>query len=136
MQITENIIQDLLPLYLAEEVSMETKAMIEDYLETDVQLAKMVEKAKLVPQTAEIVEPVDMDDEMKTFRKAQRKMFQEHMFAQYYVFLGLSIFFTLIWLLVVFFEVGRMGFPTFVVAAGCWIGMINIHVQISELGKG
>ena len=135
MQITENIIHDLLPLYLAEEVSMETKAMIEDYLETDVQLAKMVEKAKLVPQTAEIVEPVDMDDEMKTFRKAQRKMLQEHMFVQYYVFLGLSIFFTLSWLLVIFFEVGRMGFPTFAVAAACWIAMINIHVQISNIGQ-
>ena len=135
MQITENIIHDLLPLYLAEEVSMETKAMIEDYLETDVQLAKMVEKAKLVPQTADIVEPIDMDDEMRTFRKAQRKMLQEHMFVQYYVFLGLSIFFTLTWLLVLFFEVGRMGFATFAVAAACWIGMINIHGQISNMGQ-
>ncbi|MEM7336679.1 MAG: hypothetical protein AAF490_31660 [Chloroflexota bacterium] len=114
---------------------METKAMIEDYLETDVQLAKMVEKAKLVPQKAEIIQPVDMDDEMKTFRKAQRKMLQEHIFTQYYVFLGLSIFFTLIWLLVVFFEVSRMGFPAFMVATICWIAMGNIHVQISNLGK-
>ena len=136
MQITENIIQDLLPLYLAEEVSMETRVMIEDYLETDVQLAKMVEKAKLVPQTADIIDPIDMDDEMKTFRKAQRKMLQDHMIVQYYVFFGLSIFFTLIWLLSIFFEVGRLGFPTFAVASICWIVMINIHIQISNLVKG
>ena len=135
MQITQEIIQDLLPLYLAEEVSMETKAMIEGYLDTDIKMAKMVEQAKLVPQTAQFPEPVDMDDEMKTFRKAQRKMFQEHWFAQYYVFLGLSIFFTLIWLLVIFIDVGRMGFPTFAVAGICWIALINISVHINTLAK-
>lgn len=135
MQLPSEIVQDLLPLYLAEEVSMETKTMIEDYLETDVKLAKMVEQAKLVPQTAEIVEPVDMDDEMKTFRKAQRKLVQEHMFAQYYVFLGLGIFFALIWFLSIFFEVAYLGVASFMMASICWIFMGNIHVQISKMGK-
>lgn len=135
MELTPHIVQDLLPLYLAEEVSMETKAAIDTYLENDVALAKMVEQAKLVPQVAELSQPVEMEDELKTFRKAQRKLFQDHMFAQYYVFLGLSVFFTLIWFLTILFEVYRMGFATFMVATVCWIVMIIIHVQISEMAK-
>lgn len=133
MQITRELIQDLLPLYLAEEVSMETAALIEEYLETDVQLAKMMEQSKLVESTI-LPEPVEMDDEMRAFRKAQRKMYQEFKFTQYYVFFGLGIFFTLVWLLMLFFNVSRMGFPTFSIAAICWIAMININVQIDQMG--
>lgn len=135
MQITRETIQDLLPLYLTEEVSMETRAMIDEYLETDIKLAKIVEKAQLVPQSAEFINSVELDDKMKTFRKAQRKMIQNHWFAQYYIFLGLSIFFTLAWIVTIFFEVSRMGFPTFVVASLCWVALINVSEHINKMAE-
>jgi len=133
MQITREIIQDLLPLYLAEEVSMETREMIDEYLETDVKLAKIVEKAQLVPQSAEFIDPMELDDEIKTFRKVQRKMIQKHWFTQYYIFLGLSIFFTLAWVVTIFFEVSRMGFPTFAVASLFWVALINVNEHINKM---
>ena len=39
MNIPKHLIIDLLPLYLADEVSDETRTLIEDYLKTDPQLA-------------------------------------------------------------------------------------------------
>ncbi len=40
MKITRNVILDLLPMYLANEVSSETHTLIEKYLETDPELAQ------------------------------------------------------------------------------------------------
>ncbi|GAH31500.1 unnamed protein product, partial [marine sediment metagenome] len=45
MKITRNVILDLLPLYLADEVSEDTRALIEKYLKTDPQLAKVAKQS-------------------------------------------------------------------------------------------
>jgi hypothetical protein len=39
MEITRNVILDLLPLYLADEVSDDTRLLVEKYLETNPELA-------------------------------------------------------------------------------------------------
>jgi hypothetical protein len=44
VEITRNIVQDLLPLYLAGEVCPETRAFVEDYLSRDRTLAAEVER--------------------------------------------------------------------------------------------
>jgi hypothetical protein len=41
MKVTRDVIYDLLPLYFAGEVSMDTRALIEEFLETDADFAKM-----------------------------------------------------------------------------------------------
>ena len=46
MEITREVILDLLPLYLANEVSSATRALIEEYLETDPKLAKLARQQK------------------------------------------------------------------------------------------
>ncbi len=46
MEVTRNIIQDLLPLYLAGEVCQETRALVEEFLSRDATLAAEVERLK------------------------------------------------------------------------------------------
>ncbi len=46
MEITRNVIQDLLPLYLAGEASAETQALVEEFLSRDATLAAEVERLK------------------------------------------------------------------------------------------
>lgn len=46
MEITRNVIQDLLPLYLAGEVCPETRALVEEFLARDATLAAEVERMK------------------------------------------------------------------------------------------
>ena len=57
MEITREVILDLLPLYLAGEGSPGTRALVEKYLETEPELARMAKQAdpsgllKAVPLT-------------------------------------------------------------------------------------
>lgn len=46
MEITRNVMQDLLPLYLAGEVCPETRALVEEFLARDATLAAEVERLK------------------------------------------------------------------------------------------
>ena len=62
MEITRNVILDLLPLYAANEVSADTRALIEKYLETDPEL----EKPEDIPV------PLSQNDEIKAYKKARR----------------------------------------------------------------
>ena len=45
MKITRNVIIDLLPLYMADEVSADTRALVDSYLVTDPELAKIAEQS-------------------------------------------------------------------------------------------
>lgn len=71
MEITRNVILDLLPLYLANEVSADTRALIEKYLETDPELAHVV-KHSSAALPKEIPVPLTQDDKMRAYRKAKR----------------------------------------------------------------
>jgi hypothetical protein len=46
MQVTRDIVQDLLPVYLAGEASADTRAVVEEYLATDTQLREIVEASR------------------------------------------------------------------------------------------
>jgi len=48
MEIERNVILDLLPMYLADEVSPETRELVDKYLETDQDLARFAQKQKEV----------------------------------------------------------------------------------------
>ena len=45
MDITRNVILDLLPLYLADEVSADTRALVDKYLESDPQLSNLAKQS-------------------------------------------------------------------------------------------
>jgi hypothetical protein len=74
MKITRDVILDLLPLYLANEVSEDTRALVEEYLETDPQLAKLTEQSAAMELRGEIPVPLTQDDEMKAYMKAKRQI--------------------------------------------------------------
>ena len=73
-EITENIILDLLPLYLAGEVSDETRALVETYLEADPTLAAKVEEARMSETRSEIPVPLTQEDKLESFRLAKAQM--------------------------------------------------------------
>ena len=72
MEITRNVILDLLPLYVADEVSADTRAFIEEYLETDPELANVVKQLSEMEKPGAVPVPLTEDDQMKAYRKARR----------------------------------------------------------------
>ena len=75
MEITRNVILDLLPLYLADEVSADTRALVEGYLKTDPELAEMAEQAGTLELPEDIPIPLTKEDRMEAYREAKRYMF-------------------------------------------------------------
>jgi anti-sigma factor RsiW len=72
MKITKNVIQDLLPLYLADEVSDDTRALVEAYLESDPELAARVNQFSADQVPADIPVSLTQDNEMEAYQKAKR----------------------------------------------------------------
>ena len=70
--ITRNIILDLLPLYLANEVSADTRAFVDKFLETDPQLAKVVRQSIAIEASEDIPVSLSQDDKIKSYKKAKR----------------------------------------------------------------
>jgi len=79
-KIPQHVILDLLPLYLADEVSEETRDLIEEYLKTDPQLAKLAEQAKQAPSLQEIPAPLNKETEMKSYKKGKKLMIEHLVF--------------------------------------------------------
>lgn len=74
MKITQNVIQDLLPLYLAGEASEDTVALVKSYLETDPELTKIVEKSTANNSLNQIPVPLSKEAEMESYKKANMIM--------------------------------------------------------------
>jgi hypothetical protein len=91
MEITRNVILDLLPLYLADEVSADTRALVEEYLERDPELAAMArQSATQLPQVIPV--PLTKEDEMEAYEKAKQQLFRRIIIiAASLTFLGLLI---------------------------------------------
>ncbi len=73
MDITRNVILDLLPLYVADEVSADTRALVEIYLETDPELANVAKQLEVMEKPRDIPVPLSQDDKMKAYRQARRQ---------------------------------------------------------------
>lgn len=74
MKITRNVIMDLLPLYLADEASEDTKALVGQYLENDPDLAEIANKSKAEKLSGVAPIPLTKEDEMEAFKDAKRLM--------------------------------------------------------------
>jgi uncharacterized membrane protein len=74
MQVTRNVILDLLPLYLADEVSTDTRTLVEKYLEADPELASIAEQSVAMESLEDIPVPLTQEDRMEAYRKAKRLM--------------------------------------------------------------
>ena len=72
MKIERNVILDLLPMYLADEVSPETRELVDKYLETDQDLARFAQKQKEAFKfPADIPVPLTEEDQIKAYKKSR-----------------------------------------------------------------
>jgi len=71
MEITKHVILDLLPLYLANEVSEDTRTLVENYLKTDKELAALAKQSAVMELPEDIPVSLTDEDKMKTFKKTR-----------------------------------------------------------------
>jgi anti-sigma factor RsiW len=71
MEISRNVILDLLPLYIADEASPETRALIEDFLTTDPELAKITKQLAQAELKSEVPTPIRKEHEMEAYQEAK-----------------------------------------------------------------
>ena len=71
MEISRNIILDLLPLYIADEASPETRDLVEQYLENDPDLATIAQKLSASELLKEVPIPITKEHEMEAYEEAK-----------------------------------------------------------------
>jgi hypothetical protein len=72
MEITRNVIVDLLPLYLSGEASPDTNVLVGKFLETDPELAQLAQDQKeKMKMLGEVPVTLTEDDKMKAYRKTR-----------------------------------------------------------------
>jgi predicted anti-sigma-YlaC factor YlaD len=76
MEITRNIILDLLPLYLDGDASPDTQALVEKYLEADPEFAEMAEQFTLSDKPEDVPVLLKKEKQMKAYEEAQRLILQ------------------------------------------------------------
>jgi hypothetical protein len=71
MKVTRDVIMDLLPLYLADEASADSRALVVEFLAQDTELAARIRTApqELFPDTAPLSLPPDL--EVRALRRAR-----------------------------------------------------------------
>ena len=75
MEITRDVVLDLLPLYLAGEVSDDSRILIERYLESDPALAKIAEQSAAIDLEKDVPVPLTTEDQMEAYKEAKQQMF-------------------------------------------------------------
>lgn len=80
MEITRQVILDLLPIYLANEASADTRVLVEQYLETDPELAKLAKEPKMTELVQDIPIPLTEKDKLEAFKEARRLEFLRTVF--------------------------------------------------------
>ena len=91
MNITRNVILDLLPLYLANELSDDSRALVEQFLASDPDLAESARRATQPLPLETMPISLTKDDEMKSFTRTKRLLFQKNLFFALAVFVSLSL---------------------------------------------
>ena len=74
MEVTRDVILDLLPLYMADEVSADTRALVEEYLESDPSLQEVVGRLTTMNMTSEVPIPLTQEERMVALQEAKHKM--------------------------------------------------------------
>ena len=96
MEITKNVILDLMPLYITDEVSEDTRALIEKYLKTDPELAEMAKRSAAAELPGDIPIPLTREEKLKVYIEAKRLMIlRTFIKAAVVVFIVLSVLVTL-----------------------------------------
>ena len=73
MTVSKDVILDLLPLYLSEEASPDTQALVQEHLDRDPDLARLAEQwEKRLPSTPP--PPMNPDAQARAFAEAKRQI--------------------------------------------------------------
>jgi hypothetical protein len=91
MNVTKEIIDDLIPLYVANECCADTRALVEDYLQRNPQRAEELRRvmATSVPQA---VSSANSLDEVRSFREARRRLRRRSWLMAFAIFFSLAPF--------------------------------------------
>jgi len=73
-EITRDVILDLLPLYLAGEVSEGTAALVKQYLESDPELAETAKEMAKTDSLGKVPIPFKKDTALETYQEAKKWM--------------------------------------------------------------
>jgi anti-sigma factor RsiW len=73
-EVTKEVILDLLPLYLAGEVSEETAALVKKHLETDPELAETAKEMAKADSLGKVPIPFKKETAMETYNEAKKWM--------------------------------------------------------------
>ena len=71
MEVTRNVILDLLPMYSANEVSADTRVLVEKYLETDPELANVAKHSAEMNSWGDAPLPINIEDKMRAYMKTK-----------------------------------------------------------------
>lgn len=135
MKISRDVIVDLLPLYLANEASEDTRALVEQFLVDDPALAKLVEQSKQTQWHEEVPVPLNKEHEMNTFEKTKQLLFQQKLF------LALAVATTLFFIAFRFDANGvewlwanspQLGGAIFIVAGLFWTAFLNVAYLLNR----
>ncbi len=75
MNITRDVILDLLPLYVSGEGSPGTIKLVEEYIRNDPELAEIVRDPAKTGILSEIPVSLTKEDQMEAYKEAKHKMF-------------------------------------------------------------
>lgn len=73
-EVTKEVILDLLPLYLAGEVSAETSVLVRKYLEADPELAETAKEMAKADSLGKVPLPFKREAAMETYQEAKKWM--------------------------------------------------------------
>jgi hypothetical protein len=74
MKITRDVVLDLLPLYLAEEASADTEALVREYLEADPELARIAKESASMRLSEQTPAPMRKEKEMEAYQEAKHQL--------------------------------------------------------------
>jgi predicted anti-sigma-YlaC factor YlaD len=74
MKVTRDVILDLLPLYLDEEASSDTKALVREYLEADPEIAQIARESASMRLSEQTPAPLRKEKEMEAYQKAKHEL--------------------------------------------------------------
>ena len=133
MKVTRDVILDLLPGYLADEASKDTRDLVEQFLVNDPTLAKLVEQSKHEEWNIEVPISVAKEQELIAFKKTKVLLFQQKLF------LALAVGTTLLFMAFRFDSTGaewlwanspQAGGAIFLAAGLFWTAFLNVNWQL------
>ena len=76
MEVTRNVVMDLLPLYLAEEASADPRALVAKHLESDPELARIAREMKGAVSSRDVPVPLAKEAGMEAYLEARRLQYR------------------------------------------------------------